>query len=1045
MKIMTQRCAAFGEILRLLARLGLLCCVISINSRAASADRELVTLDNGEVSLAVDSTHGAIVNLRDKPSGTELEQNLPENFRLLILRPDGKTATVLGKNQKLSAIAQPAHGLNMSWDGPLTDTNGVEYAIAVRMNVLASGSELRFDLQLENHTTSRVKEVCYPFIGGLEKFGPANKPADAQLWLPMGFPKNLDKTFESQTFSYPGQMPMAFTCVQSAAANRSLYFASHDEVARYKKFSFEVHTNDTANHVSAYIQQLPFTAPGQAFSGSTVVIRFSEGDWHAGASVYRAWFDKTFGICKPAQSWLRGESFFFDTMFELPEGTINYRFKDIPRWARDAKAHGIKSVLISGWHVGGHDNGYPDYSPDPRLGTWKELEEGVKACHKLGLRVYFFVNYQPVMIDSDWYKRELYKYRDWPEPESGVAGNGGGWGMGTLWARMGHPKRMVYAEPGFPEFRQLLVTQFVKLAQIGADGVHVDKMFPAPLNFNPDLSLSPDTASWEGAITLTKEVFAACRRYKPDWAMSFECSWDRMMQFTCSTWWGGGFNRAVFPDSVGTWYVTSPYDYLGVNNLVCVRATAILGPMNYCRSLGWQPWSGLADYIREVKRIRDSLADAVWLGEELGQAGVQFDAPASCNYNVYRNKNTGMRVCILSNTSRAAKKEKLRGFIDGKTGQARVHVPFSKAKVVGLPAEIEVPGERIVFVEETSGAVFDQTGAIAESADNSRLPTAAFPAFDRKKSLKLEDDRYLVEVSRTSGAITRLRDKKADLEFIAEPRLADNFRFTLPIPEESARPRAQQLPTSGSLLGIEANYIWGKNQKLRSTEASESKLRLHWGKPLINYLGEKYDASALMEIELTPDGILFNLQVDNRTPYQVGEVFFPILGGLRGLGKTSGDLKQTLFIYPTATNVVASNDVFRVFANNPNSGLGDQGPEQFCSYPSEISPPRMAFFAPQLNRSVYLSTRPHSSVVARLEVLPGNSETMREDGNWPRLEEQKGLPVGVKACFVDFPNSPSNHIYNAPAVLLAFRREFASAPFSKPAPIIFFKPSSQAK
>jgi hypothetical protein len=78
-------------------------------------------------------------------------------------------------------------------------------------------------------------------------------------------------------------------------------------------------------------------------------------------------------------------------MFELPEGTINYRFKDIPHWARDAKAAGINSVLISGWHVGGHDNGYPDYSPEPRLGTWKELEEGIKACHKLGLRVYFFV------------------------------------------------------------------------------------------------------------------------------------------------------------------------------------------------------------------------------------------------------------------------------------------------------------------------------------------------------------------------------------------------------------------------------------------------------------------------------------------------------------------------------------------------------------------------------------------------------------------------------------------------------------------------------
>jgi hypothetical protein len=176
-----------------------------------------------------------------------------------------------------------------------------------------------------------------------------------------------------------------------------------------------------------------------------------------------------------------------------------------------------------------------------------------------------------------------------------------------------------------------------------------------------------------------------------------------------------------------------------------------------------------------------------------------------------------------------------------------------------------------------------------------------------------------------------------------------------------------------------------------------------------------------MELELTPEGIVFNLQVENHTPYQVGEVFFPILGGLRGLGKTSADLKQTLFIYPTATNGVASNDVFRVFANNPNSGLGDQGPEQFYSYPSEITQPWMAFCAPQLNRSVYLSTRPYSSLVVRLEMLPGNSETMREDGNWPRREDLKGQPVGIKASFVDFPNSPSNHVYKAQPVLLTFR------------------------
>ena len=37
---------------------------------------------------------------------------------------------------------------------------------------------------------------------------------------------------------------MSFTCVQSAAAKKSLYFASHDKIARYKVYRFEEHAKD---------------------------------------------------------------------------------------------------------------------------------------------------------------------------------------------------------------------------------------------------------------------------------------------------------------------------------------------------------------------------------------------------------------------------------------------------------------------------------------------------------------------------------------------------------------------------------------------------------------------------------------------------------------------------------------------------------------------------------------------------------------------------------------------------------------------------------
>jgi hypothetical protein len=295
--------------------------------------------------------------------------------------------------------------------------------------------------------------------------------------------------------------------------------------------------------------------------------------------------------------------------------------------------------------------------------------------------------------------------------------------------------------------------------------------------------------------------------------------------------------------------------------------------------------------------------------------------------------------------------------------------------------------------------------------ESSLFPVPAFPPTNLRESIKLEDERYLVEVSRSHGTITRIRDKQSGLELIAEPRLADNFRFTLPLPGKEP------------LLTIEANYIWGKDQKLSSVEVGATNLTLHWDQPLKNYLGEKFAVAATMDIKLTPDGVLFHLHIDNATPYPIGEVFFPLLGGLQGIGTSSSQMKATQLIRPAKGDTVVSTDIFRVFVNDPHSWLGDQGPEQFYECPNADMPASwMDLTSPQLQRSVYIGAHAptNRSVVLRLELVPGNSQTLREDGNWPRPSELNGLPAGVSVCYADFPNAPAGQSYEAPDVLVAF-------------------------
>jgi len=665
-----------------------------------------IVLENSDVLLEIAPTFGVISRILDKSSGIALRPapELADNFHLVLQMPEKKTATIPGRDQRLSGVVRSANGLQLNWNGPLKDTEGKEHNIAVHIEVKASGNALDFTLHVDNRADGKINEASYPIIGGLAAFGAPKEPADGVLWIPTSTPwtKKLASSFGSTSFAYPGQANMSFTCVQSEAAKKSLYFASHDEIARYKTYHFDERGKDDAKDVFASIKHYPCTPPGKAFDGSTVALRVVDGDRYAAGQVYRAWFEKTFGISKPADCWIRRQSFFQMTMFQLPEGNINLRYKDIPQWGKEAKDCGLDAVQISGWHVGGHDNGYPYYIIDPRLGTWQELEDGIKACHAMGLKVFFFVNYQQVMLDSDWYKRELVKYREFG-PNGEITWNTG-WGMGTLWARMGHPKLMTGVDPAFPEYRKIIVDQFAKLAQIGADGVHVDKMFPPALDYNPDLPLGPDIGPWEGVVLLTEEIMTACRKHNPEWAMSFECNWDRMLQFSGAGWWVGNqlVTRSVFPEHVETLVISSPYDFLGINNAVRDGHVVMLAPMYFCQSVGWKPWEGFVAYIKEVKRIRDSLTETVFLGEVRGHEGVQMpSAPASgVAYNVFRNITTSKRVCILTNAGLHPTKLEIAGFEASHGSEVRIHIPFQEIKLVKLPAAIDIPAERIVFVEE---------------------------------------------------------------------------------------------------------------------------------------------------------------------------------------------------------------------------------------------------------------------------------------------------------------------------------------------------------
>ncbi len=322
---------------------------------------------------------------------------------------------------------------------------------------------------------------------------------------------------------------------------------------------------------------------------------------------------------------------------------------------------------------------------------------------------------------------------------------------------------------------------------------------------------------------------------------------------------------------------------------------------------------------------------------------------------------------------------------------------------------------RMAYIEAVDDAdepAFSMLGiddvATADYPPDYRLPAVRPPRLDRSKNIVLEDDRYLVAASRDNGVVTRIRDKRAGLDLISEPRLADNFRFALPIPGREP------------WQTIEANWVRGSEQTMSSYSVDGDTMTLRWGPPLKNYLGVHYQCSVEMTVRLIPEGVLFGMRIDNRTRYPVGETYFPLLGGMRGLGTTTLHQKTTRFVHPTGDGTSGSKDIFRVFTNA--SWLGDQGPEQFYAPGEALYEPWVEFNSPKAGRSAFIGVDDAMgrALIARLELIPSNSATMREDGNWPRPDELKGIPCGVSFSFVDTEGTAAGSPYIASPVLVRF-------------------------
>ena len=696
-------------------------------------------IENPYYVLEINPLNGAIQRIFDKKGSIELitEPRLAENFRILLPLPHLQANYILSSQQSEPEISCSDSSLTIHWTGPLTNEQG-QFPIDITTVIAFVDDHIQFNTSATNNTPYQIAELWHAGLGGITGMGPR---LDTEMLIPsygnataqdlfQNFPESMGigggggMRFPEFFLEHPRCLSMPWTDMFNRNLQRGVYFGCHDQTPRQSVLRFEMHPGMARNRLSGnwpteqesaamaqtfptgvimHWVHMPYTKHGETFHTPPIVLRCHPGDWHVAAKWYRNWFLEHFPIRHAKDSWLRQQQAVQDAMFLLPEGNVMLTFKDIPQWARDAADHGVKTVMISGWNIGGHDNTYPAYTPDPRLGTWEDLTQAIEACHAMGVNVLFFSNIQYVDTSADWFHKELHAYgvttsRDNPQ---GV----GGWGMGTLSARMGYtcaPCGM--CDPAFPEYRKIIVDQMRKLAEIGADGIHYDKVGGGYINFNPQLPANPDQGHSQGIIKCLEETLDACRPINPDFCLGIESHWDRLLSY-CDAWWlWHDFEHTpvlkyTFPEFLPTFAVAQPWDFVNVNRTVQYGYQLLVGPVRYSASMADPQTKSLSNYIKEIIRIREHLKDTIFLGDFLDDLEVDVQPAPNLTYKTHRNPTTGKRACVLVNQGTDPLETHIT-FDNNTTGAVSIHRPFTEPQTHKLPVDISIPGERLAIVVE---------------------------------------------------------------------------------------------------------------------------------------------------------------------------------------------------------------------------------------------------------------------------------------------------------------------------------------------------------
>jgi hypothetical protein len=531
---------------------------------------------------------------------------------------------------------------------------------------------------------------------------------------------NLGIPYSAAGFNYPGSMTMSWIEFCNRKTGTGLYYADHDPASRLSTLYFEVRpftrtavTGDTwpaaadlppgepVGLTMGWVKY-PYTRQG-TFQSGPIALQVHPGGWQEGSRLYRRWFDRHFPVARPA-NWLRREMAWQSIIMLGPEDRVRHRFADLPKLARDAKKYGVTTFEILGWDTGGIDRGYPEYTPDPRLGSRDDFRRALAEIRSIGVNPLIFANVQFADTATALFRNQLSRYA----VRGPYANDWGmwGWGENTIGARMGLRRHnMTLISPSHEAVRKLLNGHFLQLLRDGARGFQLDKTtILAALDFNPAVPTSPDRSLPEGLLTEFRELLAQGRAVDPDFALASEIWWDRSFQFVDVAYvrmnnidMNSPALRYTFPEWTSTIFAESPGDINVMNNGMRYGLVWALAPRHYGDSMDEKLTQPLSAYVRELIRIRSRHRDVLFHGRFRDTEGATVQAGSNVRYAVFEGAGRPGKACVVVNYGETEATAEVN-WPGGEGKPVEVVEPFQPDAVRTLPVKLLVPARRCVVV-----------------------------------------------------------------------------------------------------------------------------------------------------------------------------------------------------------------------------------------------------------------------------------------------------------------------------------------------------------